>query len=145
MGVYATPQNACFKAGFFWKLLGSLGFVPGGGVLDEELALPPPFFFVRVTPRATPTAIRTASVNTEPMTWDDRLSCESRSQQRGNTDNELGPFVGPLGLLEPIAVARSLQILVWVCGLHVGRFSVSRGLGVSKVWVGYYICYRSES
>lgn len=65
-GVYAIPQNACFKAGFFWKLLGSLGFVPRGALLDEEL-----LFFESRMPTVTPTAMRTASVNTEPMTCND--------------------------------------------------------------------------
>lgn len=137
MGVYATPQNDCFKAGFFWKLLGSLGFVPRGALVDEELVLVLLFFFVRTTPRVTPTAIRTASVSTEPMTWG---SCESRWRRRGSTDNELGPFVGPLSLFEPVAIAGGLQVLVRICGLHEGRFGVTRGLRVSKVWVGEVGC-----
>ena len=66
-GVYAIPQNACLRAGFFWKLVGSLGFVPGGVLLDEDELL---FFFESTTPRVTPTAMRTASPNTEPMTCD---------------------------------------------------------------------------
>jgi hypothetical protein len=139
MGVYAIPQNDCFKAGFFWKLLGSLGLVPGGTLLDEVLVLVL-FFFVRTTPRVTPTAMRTATVNTEPMTWESR---ESRWRQRGSTDNELGPFVGLLSLLEPVAIARGLQVLVRACGLHEGRFGVTRGLRVSKVWVGN-VCCRME-
>lgn len=111
MGVYAIPQNACFKAGFFWKLVGSFGFVPAGALVAEELLL---FFFGSTTPRVTPTAMRTARVSTAPMTWDGGLPCESRWQRRGSTDNELGPLVGPLSLLEPIAIVRNLQVLVRV-------------------------------
>lgn len=54
------PQNDCFKAGFFSKLLGSLELEEE----EEELLL----FFESTTPRLTPTAMSTASVNTEPMT-----------------------------------------------------------------------------
>ena len=73
-GLYAIPQKDVLRAGFFWKLLGSLGFVPGG--VPEEPPPPPPEpeaeapldFFESTTPSDTPTAMRTASVTREPMT-----------------------------------------------------------------------------
>ena len=73
-GVYARPQNIGCKAGFLVKLLGLFGLVPGGAFagappLEVEVLLPLLFFFVRTTPRETPTAMRTARVNAEPMTW----------------------------------------------------------------------------
>jgi hypothetical protein len=58
------------KEEFFGKLLGSLGFVPGGVVaLELELELLFEFFFESVTPTATPAAINTTRVITEPMTF----------------------------------------------------------------------------
>jgi len=76
--LYAIPQNDCLRAGFFWKLLGSLGFVPGG-TPEEPPPLPPEpeaeapldFFVESTTPTDTPTAMRTTNVTREPMTCEE--------------------------------------------------------------------------
>lgn len=58
----------------------------------------------------------------------DLVSCEWSPRLRERTDNELGAFVRLLGLLEPLAVARGIHVLIWVFGGHIGSLSVARGL-----------------